>query len=150
MLWRVHAGEHPNNHPAQGSGHLKKRAALLREAPGAWGVEEVELDDPRPTEVLVEMVATGICRSDDHIATGDTRVFHLPLVGGHEGAGIVRQVGDQVTEFAEGDHVLTAFIPACGKCRWCAMGMQNLCDNGGEILKGNQLDGTFRMPTRDR
>jgi NDMA-dependent alcohol dehydrogenase len=128
---------------------MKTRAALLREAPGAWSVEEVELDEPRPTEVLVEMVATGICRSDDHIVTGDTRVFHLPLVGGHEGAGIVRQVGDQVTDFAEGDHVLTAFIPACGKCRWCAMGMQNLCDNGGEILKGNQLDGTFRMHTAD-
>lgn len=123
---------------------MRTRMAVLREAPGAWNVEEVELDDPKHGEVLVEMVATGLCHSDDHISHGDSQVARLPIVGGHEGAGIVRKVGPGVVDFEEGDHVLTSFIPACGKCRWCAMGMQNLCDNGAKILIGEQMDGTFR------
>ena len=128
---------------------MRTRAALLRESPGEWQVEEVELDAPGPGEVLVEMVAAGLCHSDYHLVSGDLVPRHLPLVGGHEGAGIVRQVGPGVTELAEGDHILTSFIPACGHCRWCAMGMQNLCDNGALIGAGTQLDGGYRMHTGD-
>ncbi|MFV0252259.1 MAG: NDMA-dependent alcohol dehydrogenase [Beutenbergiaceae bacterium] len=128
---------------------MRTRAAVLRQAPGKWDVEEVELDEPEHGELLVEMVATGLCHSDDHISAGDTGVEHLPLIGGHEGGGIVRKVGPGVTGFEEGDHVLTSFIPACGTCRWCAMGMQNLCDNGARILKGDQMDGTFRVHSDD-
>jgi len=128
---------------------MKTRAAVLRESPGAWSVEEVELDDPRDGEVLVEMVATGLCHSDHHLLTGDLPPLHLPVVGGHEGAGIVRRTGPGVTGLNEGDHIITSFIPACGRCRWCATGRQNLCDNGALIAVGNQLDGSYRMRTGD-
>src|ERR1700751_4655990 len=76
---------------------MKTRAAILRESPGAWSVEEAELDDPRDGEVLVEMVATGLCHSDHHLVTGGLPALHLPVVGGHEGAGIVRRTGPGVT-----------------------------------------------------
>jgi NDMA-dependent alcohol dehydrogenase len=128
---------------------MKTRAAVLRQAPGDWNVEEVELDDPGYGEVLVEMMATGLCHSDDHVSRGDMHVAHLPMVAGHEGAGIVRKVGPGVHGLEPGDHIITSFIPACGHCRWCATGMQNLCDNGGRLLVGNQMDGTFRMHTAD-
>jgi NDMA-dependent alcohol dehydrogenase len=124
---------------------MKTRAALMLEQPGQWQVREVELDEPREGEVLVQMVAAGLCHSDDHISTGDIPFGNLPLCGGHEGAGIVRKVGPGVYGLEVGDHVLTSFSPSCGRCRWCATGMQNLCDNGAGILEGKQLDGTFRM-----
>ena len=95
------------------------------------------------------MVATGLCHSDDHVSAGDAPVAHLPIVGGHEGAGIVRKIGDGVHGLEEGDHVVMSFVPSCGECRWCATGLQNLCDNGALILIGHQLDGTFRMHTDD-
>ena len=124
---------------------MKTRAALVWDQPGDWKVQEVELDDPGPSEVLVEMFATGLCHSDDHFTSGDITVGGLPLVGGHEGSGVVRQVGAEVHDIAVGDHVITSFIPACGKCRWCATGMQNLCDNGAIILEGTQPAGGYRM-----
>ena len=95
------------------------------------------------------MVATGLCHSDDHMAAGDIPVFHLPMAGGHEGAGVVRKVGPGVTGLEVGDHIVTSFIPGCGTCRWCAMGMQNLCDNGIKLMLGDQFDGTFRMHGAD-
>ncbi|MGW0173539.1 NDMA-dependent alcohol dehydrogenase [Rhodococcus sp. NPDC003322] len=128
---------------------MRTRAAVLKEQPGAWQVIDVELDDPGFGEVLVEMVATGLCHSDDHMAVGDSPVGHLPFCGGHEGAGIVRKVGAGVRNLNVGDHIVTSFIPSCGTCRWCASGMQNLCDNGALILEGTQLDGGFRMHTTD-
>lgn len=124
---------------------MKTRAALMLEQPGQWQVKEVELDEPREGEVLVQMVAAGLCHSDDHISTGDIPFGNLPLCGGHEGAGIIRKVGPGVYGLEVGDHVLTSFSPSCGRCRWCATGLQNLCDNGAGILEGKQLDGTFRM-----
>jgi NDMA-dependent alcohol dehydrogenase len=124
---------------------MRTRAAVLWEQPGSWTVQEVDLDDPGPSEVLVEMAATGVCHSDDHWSTGDAGVQHLPIVAGHEGGGIVREVGALVTEFAVGDHVLTSFIPACGICRWCASGMQNLCENGAILPTTQQPAGGFRM-----
>jgi NDMA-dependent alcohol dehydrogenase len=124
---------------------MKAKAAVLFEQPGKWEITDVDLDEPGFGEVLVEMVATGLCHSDDHMAVGDVPLGHLPFVGGHEGAGIVRQVGSGVVGLAEGDHIVASFIPACGKCTWCAAGRQNLCDLGSMILGGTQLDGTYRM-----
>lgn len=128
---------------------MRTRAAVLRQVPGDWNIEEVELDDPVDGEVLVEMVATGLCHTDDHFARGDAPSEHLPFVGGHEGSGIVREVGPGVHGLAVGDHIITSFSPACGQCRWCAMGIANLCDNGAFIGAGKQLDGTYRMHTTD-
>lgn len=121
------------------------RAALLWETPGRWQVGEVELDPPKEGEVLVRMAATGLCHSDDHYAKGDIGFATLPFVAGHEGAGVVEAVGPGVRSVAPGDHIVTSFIPSCGRCRWCASGQQNLCDNGALMLVGSQLDGTFRM-----
>ena len=124
---------------------MKTSAALLRRQPGSWDVCEVDLDDPRDHEVRVRMVASGLCHSDDHFATGDIGVAHLPFCGGHEGAGVVEAVGPGVSTVAVGDHIVTSFVPSCGRCRWCASGRQNLCNNGALMLQGTQLDGTFRM-----
>jgi len=124
---------------------MQTRAAILRQVPGTWEVHTVDLDPPRDREVLVRIVASGLCHSDDHFATGDITVGHLPICGGHEAAGVVEAVGPGVSTLREGDHVVTAFIPSCGHCRWCASGMQALCDNGALMLEGTQLDGTFRM-----
>jgi NDMA-dependent alcohol dehydrogenase len=124
---------------------MKTRAALLWQQPGKWEIAEVDLDAPGYGEVLVEMVASGLCHSDDHYATGDLPVGELPLCGGHEGAGIVRAIGPGVSGLAEDDHIITSFIPACGHCKSCVCGMQNLCDNGALISTGRQLDGTCRM-----
>jgi S-(hydroxymethyl)glutathione dehydrogenase/alcohol dehydrogenase len=124
---------------------MKSRAALLFEQPGKWEVTEVDLGEPRDHEVLVRMAATGLCHSDDHLATGDLTASFLPLCGGHEGSGIVEAVGPGVRGLSVGDHIVTSFIPACGRCRWCASGRQNLCDNGAFTGQGTQLDGTYRM-----
>ena len=92
-------------------------------------------------------MAPGLCHSDDHLVTGDMPM-NLPVVGGHEGAGVVVEVGPGVSEVAAGDHVILSFIPACGRCRACARGMSNLCDYGAAIMAGPQLDGTFRFHGR--
>jgi S-(hydroxymethyl)glutathione dehydrogenase/alcohol dehydrogenase len=115
------------------------------EQPGRWEVADVELDDPGPYEVLVRLVASGLCHSDDHVAKGDGKIDHFPYCGGHEGAGVVEAVGPGVRSLEVGDHVVTSFIPGCGRCRFCGHGQQNLCATGALIMKGSQLDGSFRM-----
>jgi NDMA-dependent alcohol dehydrogenase len=124
---------------------MKTNAAVLFSQPGKWEVTEVDLDGPGPTEVLIKMAAAGLCHSDDHLVTGDMPAMKLPFAGGHEGAGIVQEVGSAVSNVAPGDPVVLQFIPGCGRCRPCASGMQNLCDSGAMLLAGCQLDGTYRM-----
>jgi S-(hydroxymethyl)glutathione dehydrogenase/alcohol dehydrogenase len=122
-------------------------AAVLWAPHQEWSVEEVTLDGPREGEVLVAWQATGLCHSDHHPRAGDAPAM-LPTVGGHEGAGIVEEVGPGVSTLAPGDHVVGSFIPACGRCRWCSTGQQNLCDFGALIMAGANLDGTFRRHAR--
>jgi len=124
---------------------IEARAAILREAPAKWEVHDVAIDPPGEREVLVRMVACGLCHSDDHFATGDIGVGHLPICGGHEAAGVVEEVGPGTVGLEVGDHIVSSFVPSCGHCRWCATGRQNLCENGALLLEGTQLDGTFRM-----
>jgi NDMA-dependent alcohol dehydrogenase len=119
---------------------MKTRAALVRQAPGKYEVAEVELDTPRQNELLIRMVAAGLCHSDDHLATGDIPTPPYPMIGGHEGAGVVEAVGPNTIGWEAGDHVVFSFLPACGHCRWCAGGMQNLCDLGANILVGSRFD----------
>ena len=127
---------------------MKTTAAILWETHKPWSVEEIELDDPQPGEVLVEMKASGMCHSDEHLVTGDLP-FALPIIGGHEGAGIVRKVGEGVSWLAPGDHVVFGFIPSCGRCRSCSTGHQNLCDLGALMGGGRQItDGGARHHAR--
>jgi NDMA-dependent alcohol dehydrogenase len=126
---------------------MKTEAAILWGLGEEWSIEEVELDPPQAGEVLVKLAASGLCHSDEHLVTGDIPI-PFPVVGGHEGAGVVEAVGEGVTDVEVGDHVVLAFIPSCGKCRWCARGHSNLCDLGAAIILGPQLDGTYRFHAR--
>jgi NDMA-dependent alcohol dehydrogenase len=138
---------------------MRSRAAILHDVGGPWSVEEFELDAPRAGEVLVQMAAAGLCHSDDHILKGDMSAPNevlksmglptmFPMIGGHEGSGIVREVGEGVTDFVAGDHVVMTFVAVCGQCRWCASGMEYLCDQGmGTMVPGMPTDGTFRHHT---
>jgi S-(hydroxymethyl)glutathione dehydrogenase/alcohol dehydrogenase len=124
---------------------------VVVKAPGAYEVVDMELDAPRQGELLVKLAASGLCHSDDHIATGDLIMDTYPMCGGHEGAGVVQEVGPHTLGFAEGDHVIFSFVPGCGRCRWCATGMQNLCDYGSRALAGSRVDApdSYRLHTLD-
>jgi S-(hydroxymethyl)glutathione dehydrogenase/alcohol dehydrogenase len=126
---------------------MKVRGAVIHNIGDPWVVEEMELEEPRDNEVLVKVMASGLCHSDDHLVTGDLPQ-PLPLVGGHEGAGVVAAVGPGVRRVKPGDHIATAYIPGCGVCDWCAQGMQNVCDNGKDMFAGMMMDGTprFHLP----
>jgi S-(hydroxymethyl)glutathione dehydrogenase/alcohol dehydrogenase len=123
---------------------MTTRAAICREPGTPWEITDVELDEPRANEVRVRFHAAGLCHSDDHIQKGTARM-RFPVVGGHEGAGVVEAVGDGVTRVAVGDHIVCSFIPACGSCRYCSTGRQNLCDAGKNASTGEFPDGTFRF-----
>lgn len=102
------------------------------------------LDGPGPGEVLVKYTAAGLCHSDLHLTDGDLPP-RFPIVGGHEGSGVIEEVGAGVTRVKPGDHVVCSFIPNCGTCRYCCTGRQNLCDMGATILEGCMPDGSFRF-----
>ncbi len=118
------------------------RAAVLREPETEYEIVELEVLDPGPGEVLVEMAYAGLCHSDEHLRHSNPG-GRYPIVGGHEGSGVVMAVGPGVTSVAPGDHVVTSFLPACGHCRFCAAGRSNLCDKGATIAKGQLPTGTY-------
>ncbi len=131
---------------------MKTRAAILRERNQPWSVEEIELDPPKAGEVLVKMVASGLCHSDEHVLTGDLAGAspEPPMIGGHEGSGVVLEVGEGVRTLEPGDHVVFGFIPACGRCEWCARGRSNLCNDAAGLGSGMQIgDGTARHHSHD-
>jgi alcohol dehydrogenase (nicotinoprotein) len=130
--------------PDTAAGSLTTRAAVCFAPREPWRIVELELDPPGPNEVRVRFHAAGLCHSDDHIQKGDA-MMRFPCVGGHEGAGVVEAVGPGVTRVAVGDHVACSFIPACGTCRYCSTGRQNLCDAGKNAATGEFADGTFRF-----
>jgi NDMA-dependent alcohol dehydrogenase len=135
---------------------MKIRAAVCSGLREPWKTEEVEIDAPHAHEVRVQMAYAGMCHSDEHLRSGDISVEPeilsvfgvdslFPCIGGHEGAGIVVEVGDNVETVAVGDHVAAAFMPACGTCFWCASGRQHLCDLGMFTLAGPMMsDMTWR------
>lgn len=122
---------------------MKTRAAVLRDVGKPFEIVELDLDEPKTAEVRIKFTASGLCHSDDHLRTGDIPVRY-PIVGGHEGAGVVEAVGEGVTRLAVGDHVVVSFLPVCGKCRFCARGQTNLCDYGRFLVDNCLPDGTFR------
>lgn len=124
---------------------MKTTGAVLRQAPGEWELVELDVEEPRQGELLIEMRAAGLCHSDDHYARGDAPVASFPFVGGHEGAGVVIDVGPNTPGWEIGDHVALSFLPVCGRCRWCSTGHQNLCDMGRFLRDGTRSDGSYRM-----
>jgi S-(hydroxymethyl)glutathione dehydrogenase/alcohol dehydrogenase len=114
---------------------MKTKAAVVYETGKPIEIEELDLDGPRAGEVLIRYTHAGLCHSDIHISHGDLEA-RLPMILGHEGAGIVEEVGPGVTRVAAGDHVVCSFIPNCGTCRYCATGRQSICDMGATILEG--------------
>ncbi|WP_421845991.1 NDMA-dependent alcohol dehydrogenase [Mycobacterium sp.] len=128
---------------------MKTKGALIWGFDQPWSVEEIEIGDPRKDEVKIQMEAAGMCHSDHHLVTGGIPMAGFPVLGGHEGAGIVTEVGPGVEDLAPGDHVVLAFIPSCGKCPSCQAGLRNLCDLGAGLLGGTSVsDGTFRIQAR--
>lgn len=145
---------------------MKCKAAVLRGVGVDWEVTEIELDPPRAGEVLVRMAYAGVCHSDEHFHSGDSvpsadmeemmRAAGVPvpewfpMLGGHEGSGIVEEVGPGVTALKPGDHVAVSFFPACGSCRFCVTGHTYLCDVGADIYsKDMTTDHTRRRHLGD-
>jgi S-(hydroxymethyl)glutathione dehydrogenase/alcohol dehydrogenase len=135
---------------------MKCRAAVIHDQHHDWQIEEIEVDPPKAGELIVQWKVAGLCHSDEHVVTGDMVPSNefmesvglpgfYPAVGGHEGAGVVVEVGPGVTSVQPGDHVSASFIPSCGRCRYCSTGRQNLCDAGaGTLAQGMITDGTSR------
>ena len=135
---------------------VRARAAVLWGLDQPWKVQDIEIEEPKRGEVLVRWKAAGLCHSDEHLVTGDMvptpemlaamgRDSFFPIIGGHEGAGIVEAVGPEVHSVEVGDHVSASFVPSCGRCRYCTTGRGNLCDAGAGTLGGGMItDGTHR------
>ncbi len=124
---------------------MKITAAVFYAPHTPFTVESLDLQPPQPGEVLVKMAAAGVCHSDWHLMTGATN-HPLPVVPGHEGAGIVEAVGAGVTRLQPGDHVALNWAPSCGHCFYCLRGRPSLCQTYVEpIWAGTMLDGTTRL-----
>jgi NDMA-dependent alcohol dehydrogenase len=136
---------------------MKTHAAVLYGRGQDWQIEEIDLDPPREFEVLVRWKAAGLCHSDQHLRGSDAGEKEnqeapqqavgglFPIVGGHEGGGVVLEVGPGVRSLAVGDHVAASFFPICGHCKMCITGHSNLCDMGAStFLPGQITDGTMR------
>lgn len=124
---------------------MKIQAAVLNTPGAPFVIETLDLEPPREHEVLVRMAATGICHSDWHLVTGATQ-HAMPVVAGHEGAGVVVGLGKGVTNVSLGDHVALNWAPSCGNCFYCLNDRPSLCDTFiGPIWAGTMMDGTTRL-----
>lgn len=128
---------------------MRIKAAVLRELGQPFAIEELELAPPKENEVLVRTVASGICHSDYSVVHGVLR-SPLPVVLGHEGAGVVEEVGPGVTHVKPGDKVIASLTPSCGKCSMCRESKPFMCSQMSKLLNDcTQLDGTTRHKTLD-
>ena len=115
---------------------MEIKAAVCRATHVPVGIESIDIDRPSSREVLVRTVATGVCHSDLHVVDGDSRYpLDRGIVLGHEGAGVVEAVGDQVTTLRPGDHVVACLSGFCGSCAQCLSGHPNVCV-GGAVARG--------------
>lgn len=136
----IHEFTNPLNERA-----MQIQAAVLYAPNTPFEIRTLTLDEPRHGEVRVKIAASGVCHSDYHLVTGTTR-HPMPVVCGHEGAGIVEAVGEGVTRVKPGDHVTLSWTPDCGHCFYCMRGQPNLCETYTEpIWAGTMLDGTTRL-----
>jgi S-(hydroxymethyl)glutathione dehydrogenase/alcohol dehydrogenase len=125
---------------------MKVKAAV------AWGpkeplkIEEVDLEGPKKGEVLVKLLATGVCHTDAYTLSGEDPEGLFPVILGHEGGGVVEEVGEGVTTLQKGDHVIPLYTPECGECKFCTSGKTNLCQRIRATQgKGVMPDGTSRF-----
>ncbi|MCG8551915.1 MAG: alcohol dehydrogenase catalytic domain-containing protein [Desulfobacterales bacterium] len=124
---------------------MKIKGAVLREPGMKYSIETLELDPPKENEVLVKYTHTGYCHSDLHLLKGEIPI-KMPLVAGHEGAGVVEAVGPGVTTVQKGDHVGVTWMVPCGHCPNCRRGKGNICTTSfSYFLEGMLLDGTSRI-----
>lgn len=129
---------------------MRIHAAILWEQGQPLSVEAAELDGPGPGELLVEIKAAGVCHSDLHPARGDW-AMKVPVILGHEGAGIVQEIGGSVARVREGDHVVLCWAPACGVCPPCREGRAVLCDRLEKVTYRNKLpSGAARLHARGK
>ncbi|WBA83712.1 S-(hydroxymethyl)glutathione dehydrogenase/class III alcohol dehydrogenase [Endozoicomonas sp. GU-1] len=125
---------------------IKSKAAIAWGAGQPLSIEEVDVMLPKAGEVLVRIVATGVCHTDAFTLSGDDPEGVFPAILGHEGGGIVEQVGEGVTSVAVGDHVIPLYTPECGECKFCRSGKTNLCQKIRETQgRGLMPDGTTRF-----
>ncbi|MGR7920074.1 S-(hydroxymethyl)glutathione dehydrogenase/class III alcohol dehydrogenase [Zobellella denitrificans] len=125
---------------------IKTRAAVAWEPGKPLSIEEVDLMPPQKGEVLVRIVATGVCHTDAYTLSGDDAEGVFPAILGHEGAGIVEAVGEGVTSLQVGDHVIPLYTAECGECKFCKSGKTNLCQAVRATQgKGLMPDGTTRF-----
>ena len=125
---------------------MKTRAAVAWKANSPLVIEEIDLQGPQHCEVLVRMVATGVCHTDLFTLSGDDPEGIFPTILGHEGGGIVEEIGTGVTTLKVGDHVIPLYTPECGVCKFCLSGKTNLCQAIRATQgKGLMPDGTTRF-----
>ena len=125
---------------------MKTRAAIATQAGKPLSIETVDLQGPQPGEVLVEIMATGVCHTDAFTLLGDDPEGAFPAILGHEGAGIVREVGKGVTSVVPGDHVIPLYTPECRECNFCLNPKTNLCQSIRSTQgQGLMPDGTSRF-----
>lgn len=130
---------------------MKVKAAVCWEAGGPLEVDEIDLEGPKAGECLVRLAATGVCHTDAYTMSGKDPEGRFPVVLGHEGAGVVEEVGPGVTSVAPGDHVIPLYIPECRECRYCLSGRTNLCVKLRETQGlGLMPDGTSRLSHNGR
>src|SRR5438445_4261391 len=120
------------------------RAAILTALEQPLEIHDVELDSPHAGEVKIRMGASGVCHSDLSMQNG-TLMSAMPVVLGHEGAGVIEEVGEGVTNLKPGDHIVVSWVPQCGECFFCTRGQGELCEKANAaIATGGLLDGTTR------
>lgn len=125
---------------------MKAKAAVAWKAGDPLSIEEVDVQGPKAGEVLVRIVATGVCHTDAFTLSGDDPEGAFPVILGHEGGGVVEEVGEGVTSVKVGDHVIPLYTPECGKCEYCLSGKTNLCQAIRVTQgKGVMPDGTSRF-----
>ena len=125
---------------------MKSRAAVAWEAGKPLSIEQVDVQGPKAGEVLVRIVATGVCHTDAYTLSGADPEGAFPVILGHEGGGIVEEVGEGITSLKVGDHVIPLYTPECGECEYCLSGKTNLCQKIRATQgKGLMPDGTSRF-----
>ncbi len=130
---------------------MKTRAAIAFEVGKPLVIDEVDLDGPRAGEVMVKLAATGVCHTDAFTLSGDDPEGIFPAILGHEGAGVVVEIGAGVTSVSVGDHVIPLYTPECGHCKFCRSGKTNLCQairaTQGRGLMPDETSRCFRVET---